>query len=343
MQLETIYRILPSKISSLINKEKLKELQEIRIRTNRQAILKYDNDEIITDYKPTEKEVIQILQMLCDNSIYSYQTQICNGFITLYGGHRVGITGSIAMKDGKVSNINYISSLNFRIAKEIIGVSDKIIEFIVNKESYNNGKSNASFNDSNDIKSNENYNNTKDNNDIKNNADRIENKASLEINNTLIISKPGTGKTTMLRDIVRNISNMGFTTSLIDERGELAAMYKGVPQNDVGLRTDVMDNVTKSLGMKIAVRSMSPQVIIADEIGTKEDIEAINYGICSGVKGIFTAHAGDINELKMNENLNKLYEQKLFTRLIFLEKKGKIKNMYILDKNMYKSVDEMLA
>lgn len=300
MQLEAIYRILPSKISSLINRERLKSLQEIRIRTNRQAILKYDNDEVITDYKPTEKEVVQILQMLCDNSIYSYQTQICNGFITLYGGHRVGVTGSIAMKDGRVSNVNYISSLNFRIAKEIIGVSDKIIEFIVNKK-------------------------------------------DTEINNTLIISKPGAGKTTLLRDLVRNISNMGFTTSLIDERGEISAMYKGVPQNDVGLRTDVMDNITKSLGMKIAVRSMSPQVIVADEIGTKDDIEAINYGICSGVKGIFTAHAGDINELKMNENLNKLYEQKLFTRLIFLENKGKIKNMYILDKNMYKSVDEMLA
>ncbi len=300
MQIDAIYRILPSKISALINKEKLKELQEIRIRTNRQAILKYDNEEVITDYKPTEKEVVQILQMLCDNSIYSYQTQICNGFITLYGGHRIGITGSIAMKEGKVSNVNYISSLNFRIAKEVIGVSDKVIEFIVNKK-------------------------------------------ELEINNTLIISKPGTGKTTMLRDIVRNISNMGFTTSLIDERGEIAAMYKGVPQNDIGLRTDVMDNITKSLGMKIAVRCMSPQVIVADEIGTKEDIEAINYGICSGVKGIFTAHAGDINELKINENLNKLYEQHLFTRLIFLEKKGKIKNMYILDKNMYKSVDEMLA
>ena len=232
MQIDAIYRILPSKISALINKEKLKELQEIRIRTNRQAILKYDNEEVITDYKPTEKEVVQILQMLCDNSIYSYQTQICNGFITLYGGHRIGITGSIAMKEGKVSNVNYISSLNFRIAKEVIGVSDKVIEFIVNKK-------------------------------------------ELEINNTLIISKPGTGKTTMLRDIVRNISNMGFTTSLIDERGEIAAMYKGVPQNDIGLRTDVMDNITKSLGMKIAVRCMSPQVIVADEIGTKEDIEAI--------------------------------------------------------------------
>lgn len=323
MQLEAIYRILPNKISSLINTNKLKELQEIRIRTNRQAILKYDNEEVITDYKPTEKEVVQVLQMLCDNSIYSYQTQICNGFITLYGGHRVGITGNIAMKDGRVSNINYISSLNFRIAKEIIGVSDSIIEFIVNK---------------NDI----NFLNT-GNENINDSAQNSNNKHELEINNTLIVSKPGAGKTTLLRDLVRNISNLGFTTSLIDERGEISAMYKGVPQNDVGLRTDVMDNITKSLGMRIAVRSMSPQVIVADEIGTKDDIDAINYGICSGVKGIFTAHAGDINELKMNENLNKLYEQKLFTRLIFLEKRGKIKNMYILDKNMYKSVDEMLA
>ena len=80
---------------------------------------------------------------------------------------------------------------------------------------------------------------------------------------------------------------MGFTVSLIDERGEIASMYKGIPQNDIGLRTDVLDNITKSLGMKIAVRTMSPQVIVADEIGTMEDLDAINYGICSGVKGIF--------------------------------------------------------
>ena len=83
---------------------------------------------------------------------------------------------------------------------------------------------------------------------------------------------------------------MGFTVSLIDERGEIASMYKGIPQNDIGLRTDVLDNITKSLGMKIAVRTMSPQVIVADEIGTMEDLDAINYGICSGVKGIFSAH-----------------------------------------------------
>lgn len=307
MQIEAIYRILPNRISALINKDKVNQLQEIRIRTNRQAILKYDNEEIVSDYVANEKEIVQILQMLCDNSIYSYQSQICNGFITLYGGHRVGVTGNIAMKDGKVSNVNYISSLNFRIAKEIIGASNSIIDFVVN-------------------------------NNINNDKQK-----ELEINNTLIVSKPGTGKTTLLRDLVRNISNMGFTVSLIDERGEIAAMYKGVPQNDIGLRTDVMDNITKSIGMRIAIRSMAPQVIVADEIGTKEDVDAINYGICSGVKGIFTAHANDISELKLNENLNKLYEQKLFTRMIFLEKRGKIKNIYLLDKNMYKSVDEMLA
>ena len=112
----------------------------------------------------------------------------------------------------------------------------------------------------------------------------------------------GCGKTTVLRDLVRQISNMKYNVSLIDERGEIAAMYKGVPQNDVGLRCDVMDNVTKSLGMKIAVRTMSPDVIVADEIGTDDDIKAINYGICSGVNGIFTAHASCIDELILNEN-----------------------------------------
>lgn len=297
MDINNIFGILPRDICNIINKDKIEQLQEIRVRADRQAILKYDDGEEITNYIPQEKGLLNILQMICENSIYSYQNQIINGFITLYGGHRVGITGNIAMKDGKISNINYISSLNFRIAKEIIGISNSIIEEIAM------------------------------NNDI---------------NSTLIVSKPGCGKTTLLRDLVRNISNLGFTTSLIDERGEIAAMYKGVPQNDVGLRTDVMDNVTKSLGMKIAVRTMAPDVIVADEIGTKDDIEAINYGICSGVKGIFTAHAGNINELILNKNLAKLYEYRIFKKVIFLEKKGRIKNIYTLVDNMYKCDDEIM-
>ena len=297
MNAEIIFRILPPQIFNNVQINEITKLQEIRIRANRKTILKYDNEEIITNYLPTQKEITIMVQRFCDNSIYSYQSQICNGFITLYGGHRVGITGNIAMNNGKISNVNYISSLNIRIAKEIIGASNNIIDQVIE-----NG----------------------------------------QINNTLIVSSPGCGKTTILRDLIRNISNHGFTVSLIDERGEISAMYKGVPQNDVGLRTDVMENVNKSLGMKIAVRTMAPQVITADEIGTEEDIEAINYGICSGVKGIFTAHAGNINELRNNQSLNKLYEQKLFKKLIFLEKMGKVKNIYTLDNNLYKSVDGMM-
>ncbi len=310
--LRAVTRVLSRDICYNINEN---TIEEIRIRVDRPVILKYpEGKEDILDHVVTQNEILNILQSLCNNSIYSYQSQICDGYITLQGGHRVGITGNVAMKDGKITNVNYVSSLNFRIAREIIGASDEIFKEVITR-----------------INSQNNFKNS--NNDTSN----------LEINNTLIVSKPGCGKTTVLRDLVRNISNMGFTVSLIDERGEIASMYKGIPQNDIGLRTDVMDNVTKSLGMKIAVRTMAPQVIVADEIGTDGDLEAINYGICSGVKGIFTAHGSDISELRQNETLNKLYEEKLFKRIIFLENRGKMGKVYYLDRNMYKTVDGKLV
>lgn len=310
--LRAVTRVLSRDICYNIDEN---SIEEIRIRVDRPVILKYpEGKEDILDHVVTQNEILNILQSLCNNSIYSYQSQICDGYITLQGGHRVGITGNVAMKDGKITNVNYVSSLNFRIAREIIGASDEIFKEVITR-----------------INSQNNFKNS--NNDTLN----------LEINNTLIVSKPGCGKTTVLRDLVRNISNMGFTVSLIDERGEIASMYKGIPQNDIGLRTDVMDNVTKSLGMKIAVRTMAPQVIVADEIGTDGDLEAINYGICSGVKGIFTAHGSDISELRQNETLNKLYEEKLFKRIIFLENRGKMGKVYYLDRNMYKTVDGKLV
>ena len=316
--LRAVTRVLSRDICYNINEN---TIEEIRIRVDRPVILKYpEGKEDILDHIVTQNEILNILQSLCNNSIYSYQSQICDGYITLQGGHRVGITGNVAMKDGKITNVNYVSSLNFRIAREIIGASDEILKEVITRKSNSSSQNNYRYTNI-------------DNNDISN----------LEINNTLIVSRPGCGKTTVLRDLVRNISNMGFTVSLIDERGEIASMYKGIPQNDIGLRTDVMDNVTKSLGMKIAVRTMAPQVIVADEIGTDGDLEAINYGICSGVKGIFTAHGSDISELRQNETLNKLYEEKLFKRIIFLENRGKMGKVYYLDRNMYKTVDGKLV
>ena len=298
MNVEKLIKLLPIELLRYIELDKLKYLKEIRLRVNRKTALRYIDCEKIVDFIPNEKNMISVLQMLCENSIYSYQSQICNGFITLYGGHRVGIMGSCSVKDGKVNNVNYISSLNFRISKEIIGACNDVLKYIITNN---------------------------------------------QINNTLIVSKPGCGKTTVLRDLIRVISNIGFNVSVIDERGEIAAMYKGVPQNDVGLRTDVMDNVSKSIGMKIAIRTMAPDVIFADEIGTQGDLEAINYGVCSGVKGIFTAHASTIDELLKNINLKKLYDEKIFKKLIFLEREGKVKNIYTLEDNLYKLEDENIS
>ena len=265
-----------------LNSNLLLELQEIRIRSNRPIILKFRNFEIVIEYNVSEKEIIYILEKLCNNSIYAYKNQICDGFITVKGGHRVGITGNCVIENGKIINVKYISSLNFRIAREVIGCSFNILDKVI---------------------------------DIKNNS----------INNTLIVSEPGKGKTTILRDLIRNISNgikeIGFrgkTCGVVDERGEIAAMYQGIPQNDVGIRTDVIENVSKTIGMKMLLRSMAPEVIACDEIGSKEDIDAIKEILICGVKGIFTMHGKSLEEIKLNKNINELIENKQIERIIFL-------------------------
>lgn len=221
------------------------------------------------------------------------------GYITIKGGHRVGIAGNVLFTEGKVSNVNYISSLNFRISRQVIGCSTKALKHIL---------------------------------DVENNT----------IYNTLIVSPPGAGKTTLLRDLIRKISNgmenikyKGKTIGVVDERGELAAMYKGIPQNDIGLKTDILDNIPKSVGMTMLIRSMSPQIIVADEIGNKEDVEAIHYAICCGIKGIFTAHGGSIEDLNLNPAISELIKRHIFERIVFLSNKGpkgEIEEVYAFNK-----------
>ena len=273
-------------------------MQEIRIRVGRQIILKLREQDILLEYTVSQSEILQMLERLCENSIYAYKNQICEGFITVKGGHRVGITGNSVVEKGKVVNINYIYSLNFRIAKQIIGCSTKILKYVL---------------------------------DIEKNS----------VFNTLIVSSPGAGKTTLLRDLLRKLSDgmeqikfKGITVGLVDERGEIAAMHKGVVQNEIGKRTDILDNVPKAVGMKMLIRSMSPKVISADEIGSKEDVEAINYAVCSGVKGIFTAHGGSLEEIKLNPAIKELIDRCIFERIIFLKStgRGEVDKVYCLNK-----------
>lgn len=150
------------------------------------------------------------------------------------------------------------------------------------------------------------------------------------------------GKTTMLRDLIRRISTGikdlkfdGINVGLVDERGEIAAMYKGIIQNDVGIRTDVLANIPKSIGMRMLIRSMSPKVITADEIGNESEIDAINYAVCSGIKGVFTAHGANIEEISINPTLKQLLNLQIFERIIFLSdknKKAEIEKVYNLNK-----------
>jgi len=135
------------------------------------------------------------------------------------------------------------------------------------------------------------------------------------------------GKTTILRDLVRNISNgideigfRGINVGMVDERSELSALYKGVPQNDIGIRTDVMENVPKSIGIKMLIRTMAPQVVVADEIGSSNDVEAIKEAATSGVKGIFTAHGDSNKNLLNNPILKSLIQTGIIERTIFLKR-----------------------
>ena len=114
-------------------------------------------------------------------------------------------------------------------------------------------------------------------------------------------------------------------------------MYKGEPQNEIGLRTDVIDNICKSIGMTMLIRSMAPKVLVADEIGNKDEIEAIKYAFCSGIKGIFTAHGKTKEDIENNPVLNELIKNYYFERIIFLcddkFEKGKIDKVYFLNKD----------
>lgn len=288
-----LFKCIPSELVQALNNINLEKVEEIRIRNNNPVILKVGTNEIVLKYKAKPEDILSILQNFCNNSIYSYQAQICNGFITIPGGHRVGIGGTVVLKDGVVSNISNVYCLNIRISKQIKDSSRSILKYVINKEQNS-------------------------------------------IYNSLIVSAPGVGKTTVLRDLVRKISDgipeinfKGLPVTVVDERGEIAALYRGVPQNDIGIRTDVLDNIPKPIGIKMAVRALSPRVIAADEIGSINDSDAITYAFCSGVKGIFTAHGRTLNDLKINPELNKLINLGVFEKIIFLDEsnKGDVKSV----------------
>lgn len=286
-----------------VDNEYFETVEEIRIRLDRSIIFRSFNKEYFVlknnqigekflkeqIYKPTTEDIIQTIETMSEYSIYALEQELKNGYITLKGGFRVGITGKVIIENNKIKGIRNISSINIRIAREIVGCSSKILKYI-------------------NIPS---------------------------IKSTMIISPPNCGKTTLLRDIIKNISDFKENVAIIDERSEIAGTYMGKPQLDVGIRTDILDRCPKYEGMLMALRSMSPSVIAVDEIGSDSDIDAIEKIANSGVKIICTIHAYDIEDINKKNNLKNILDKKIFERYIILTRKNGICSIdKIYDENL---------
>ena len=299
MQENRILSVLPRSIRVLIGKEHLQYeyLQEIKLRVEKPLLLVYRGEEIIPSnqrgkpYIVTREDIREMLEYISNYSLYAYEQEMKQGYITIEGGHRVGMTGQAIIENGKVKNLRYISSINLRMSHEILGCADPIFPFITyNKKLYH----------------------------------------------TLIVSPPRCGKTTLLRDMIRQISNgngwiNGMSVGVVDERSELGGCYMGVAQTQLGIRTDVLDCCPKAEGMIMLIRSMGPEVIAVDEIGTAEDVHAIEYAMHCGCKMLATVHADSMEELRKKPLFDQMVAEKRFERYVLLENRehvGQVEGIY---------------
>lgn len=358
-RIDNILIKLPESMRDRIEKlpaQALQQLEEIRIRTNTDTLLisggrEYslcDGDEI------TAEVLEEILNRLLDYSYYAYEEELSRGYITIEGGHRVGICGRVTLENGQVHLIKDVSSLNIRRSREITGASEKILGAVLSPakapaESVPNaGISAGCGGEKSPVPSaisgacssaagcrDEKSPVTSDLFGVCSSAagcggDRSPAPSDLfgvcsssadygrmVVRNTLIISPPKCGKTTMLRDLARNLSNAGFRIGICDERSEIAGCYDGKTSYDLGPRTDVLDGCPKADGILMLIRAMSPDVVMTDEIGKPEDAAAIRSALSAGVKIITTIHGSSFEDAAKSA-VGSLITDHVFETLIFL-------------------------
>ena len=257
---------------SQLPKPIINELEEIRLRCGQNITLHYGHKEKMLSKVITKVELQQTLNSLIKYSYYAYEEDLAKGFVTISGGHRVGICGKTVISNNMPILIKEISSMNIRFAKEIVGCANSLIPKLI-----------------------------------------VNNMPS----NTLIVSPPGCGKTTLLRDIARIISERGIKVAICDERSEIAGMYNSEPSFNIGCRTDILDGCDKYYGIPMLIRSMSPDVVITDEIGKKSDIEIVEQCRSTGVSIITSIHGYDIKDLE-NSKIYPLIKSKVFNNIVFL-------------------------
>ena len=274
-------------------KQAMNQLEEIRIRTDTDTLLISGGREYsLRDRDEITAEVLEeILNRLLDYSYYAYEEELARGYITIEGGHRVGICGRVTLENGQVHLIKDVSSLNIRRSREITGASDKILGAVLSPaKAPAEGAQNAGV------------------------SAAI---TEMNVRNTLIISPPKCGKTTILRDLARSLSCRGFRIGICDERSEIAGCYDGKTSYDLGPRTDVLDGCPKAEGILMLIRAMSPDVVLTDEIGKPEDAAAIRSALSAGVKIITTIHGSSFEDAAKSA-VGDLITDRVCETLIFL-------------------------